>query len=589
MRSTSRSFPFRKTPKLALCALLCLCALLLTGCGRKEETIITVYSDTQTAVDTSQQVPVAVTAAPTAIPTVNPDADEDIAWGLAGLDSAPEATVEPMNQPADVVIGYVARNNSAIGPYECTERDLVSLNQLMFESVVELDAEQKPVPLLADRWVTETDEKGNVIWTFELREGIQFHNGAVLTSQDVIDSYTAIAAAGAGNPYADQVSLIKRMEYVSPTMFRVYAKYPGVITLYGMTFPVVQSGTLYTATPRGTGPYWLIAYEPGNYMRLESNPLWWKRPGTVKSIMAKNYANTASALLALNSGDIDMLASRSYAASQTRNLSNMLAMDYTTNTYEMLVPNLSSSSLLSDLEVRKAIMYAIDRTGVQTNGYLSMLQSSEVPVVPGTWLYETQSAMYYHSPERALQTLYDDGWGDSNGDGILDRVRDGLLQELSITIITYSEDSVAARVNAARKIAEDLSVIGIRVEVLDGDRENIVKAIRAGDFDLALVGVNLSTVPNPTAIVDSEGTLNISQYVNMDMDMLCDGIFTAADETSLKAVFSDIQMKIVNELPILGIGFHTGAVISHQSLNGLSGIREYDVWNGLETMLTAVP
>ena len=585
MRNISRSCLFRKAPKLALYALLCLCTLLLTGCGREDETIITVYSDTQTAVDTSQQVPAAVTAAPTPIPTINPDSDDDIAWGLAGMESAPP---DPMTQPADLFIGYVARSNNAFGPYECTERDLVSLNQLMFESVVELDAEQKPVPLLADRWVTETDEKGNVIWTFELREGIKFHNGAILSSQDVIDSYTAIVAAGAGNPYADQVSLIKRMEYVSPTMFRVYAKNPGIITLYGMTFPVIQSGTLYTATPRGTGPYWLIAYEPGNYMRLESNPLWWKRPGTVKTIMAKNYANTASALLALNSGDIDMLASRSYAASQTRNLSDMLAMDYTTGTYEMLVPNLSSASLLSDLEVRKAIMYAIDRTGVQTNGYLSMLQSSEVPVIPGTWLYETQSAKYYHSPERALQTLYDDGWGDSNGDGILDRVRDGLLQELAITIITYSEDSVAARINAARKIAEDLSAIGIRVEVLDGDRENIVKAIRAGDFDMALIGVNLSTVPDPTAIVDSEGSLNIFKYVNMDMDMLCDGIFTAEDETSLKAVFSDIQMKIVNELPIMGIGFHTGAVISRQSLNGLSGIREYDVWNGLETMLTAV-
>lgn len=585
MKSTSRSFPNRRTPKIALCALLCLCALLLTGCGREDETIITVYSDTDTVVDTSQQVPAIITAAPTAIPTVNPDSDEDIAWGLAGLDSAPEATVEPMNQPADVVIGYVARSNNAIGPYECTERDLISLNQLMFESVVELDAEQKPAPLLADRWVTETDEKGNVIWTFELREGIKFHNGATLTSQDVIDSYTAITAAGTGNPYADQVQLIKSMEYISDTMFRVHARYPGIITLYGMTFPVIQSGTIYTATPRGTGPYWLIAYEPGNYMRLETNPLWWKRPGTVKSIMAKNYANTASALLALNGGDIDMLASRSYAASQTRNLSDMLAMDYATNTYEMLVPNLSSASLLSDLEVRKAIMYAIDRTGVQTNGYLSMLQSSEVPVIPGTWLYETQSAMYYHSPERALQLLYDDGWGDSNGDGILDRVRDGLLQELSISIITYSEDSVSARVNAAKKIAEDLSVIGIRVEVLDGSQENIVKAIRAGDFDMALIGANLSTVPNPAPIVDSEGSLNISNYVNMDMDMLCDGILTAADENSLKAVFSDIQMKIVNELPIMGIGFHTGAVISHKSLNGLSGIREYDAWNGLEIML----
>lgn len=571
--------------KPALLALMCLCAMLLTGCAREEETIITVYNNDLNNVDTYQEVPAAVTAEPTPIPTVDPNSDEDVAWGLAGLDSAPEVTVEPQFQSADITIGYVARENNAIGPYECTERDLVSINQLMFESVVELNDEQKPVPLLADRWVTETDKDGNVIWTFELREGIKFHNGAILTSQDVLDSYTAIAAAGEGNPYYDHVRLIKKMEYVSDTMFRVHARYEGIITLYGMTFPVIQSGTIYTATPRGTGPYWLIAYEPGSYMRLESNPLWWKRPGTVKSIMAKNYANTASALLALNSGDIDMLASRSYTASQTRNLSDMLAMDYTTHTYEMMAPNLTSASLMSDVDLRRAIMYAIDRTGVQTNGYLSMLQSSEVPVIPGTWLYETQSALYYHSPERALQILYDDGWGDSNGDGILDRVQDGLLQELSITIVTYSEDTVATRVNAAKKIAEDLSVIGIRAEVLYGDQENVIAAIRAGDFDLALIGVNLSTVPDPSTLVTSEGSLNITKYVDMNMNKLCDDIFDAKDEDALKAVFSDIQMKVVNELPIMGLGFHTGAVISHKSLNGVSGIREYDVWNGMETMI----
>ena len=584
MKHTSPSCP--RTSKAALCVWLCLCVALLTGCsGGGGESTITVYNVASASVDTSQQVPEAVTAEPTAIPVSDASPDDDVAWELSGETPPPQpqGTAVPADEP-DLIIGYVARENNAIGPYECTERDLVSLNQLMFESVVELDSEMKPAPLLADRWTVETAD-GKSVWTFELRSGIRFHNGETLTSQDVLDSFTAIAAAGSGNPYYEQTRLIDHMEYVTDTVFRVYARYPGWITLYAMTFPVIESSTLYTATPRGTGPFWLISYDPGINMRLEANPLWWKRAGTVKSIVAVNYANTASALLALNSGAVDMLATRSYTASQSRNLSDMISMDYTTSTYEMLVPNLASESLLSDLQVRKAIMYAINRTGVQTNGYLSMLQSSEVPVVPGSWLYETQSAMYYYSPERALQLLYDDGWGDSNGDGVLDRVRDGLLQELSITIYTYSEDSVPVRINAANEIAKDLATIGIRVNVQEGNRESMLKVLKNKQFDLALIGVNLGSVPNPALIVDSEGTLNYSGYLDMTMDTLCDGVLTAEDESALRNVFSSIQMKIVNELPILGIGYHTGAVISHKSLNGLSGIREYDVWNGLETMI----
>ena len=582
---TNISRCFRKMTKPALAALLCLCAIWLTGCSGSDEPVITVYNAPDMGVDTYQQVPVMATVEPTPIPTADPNSDEDVAWGLAGLDFTPQEAINPADLPSDIVIGYVARENTAIGPYECTERDLISLNGLMFESVVELDAEQKPVPLLADRWVWEKDSKGNIKWTFQLRDGIKFHNGAPLTAQDVVDSYTAIIAAGEMNPYYDHVRLIKNMKYISDTVLEVTARYDGIITLYGMTFPVVQSASIYTATPRGTGPYWLISYDPGSYMRLEANPLWWKRPGNVKSITAKNYANTASALLALNNGSIDMLASRSYSASQTRNLSNMMAMDYTTHTYEMMTPNLANSSLMSDLELRKAIMYAIDHNGVQNSGFLSMLQSSEVPVIPGTWLYETQSAIYYHSPERALQILYAAGWGDSDGDGMLDRIRDGLKQELSLKILAYAEDTVSFRVNAAKKIAEDLAIVGIQAEVVTGTRKEILSAIGKGEFDLALVGVNLSTVPNPTQLLKTKGELNFNQYSDETMDTLCNSINGAVEEAELKRIFSDIQMQIVEDLPLMGFGFHTGAVISHVSLNGMSGIREYDAWHGLANMI----
>lgn len=69
------------------------------------------------------------------------------------------------------------------------------------------------------------------------------------------------------------------------------------------------------------------------------------------------------------------------------------------------------------------------------------------------------------------------------------------------------------------------------------------------------------------------------------MDTLCNSINGAVEEAELKRIFSDIQMQIVEDLPLMGFGFHTGAVISHVSLNGMSGIREYDAWHGLANMI----
>ena len=64
---------------------------------------------------------------------------------------------------------------------------MISLNQLVFESVVELDETQKPVPLLADSWTVQ----GNV-WTFRMRQGVQFHNGMECLAQDVVASYRCV-------------------------------------------------------------------------------------------------------------------------------------------------------------------------------------------------------------------------------------------------------------------------------------------------------------------------------------------------------------------------------------------------------------
>ena len=100
-----------------------------------------------------------------------------------------------INMDADLRMGYVASSVGEINPLMCTERDLVSLNMLAFESVVELDDNMKPTPLLADSWT-----KDGSVWTFTLRSGIVFHNGAPLTAAEVVESYRRFSEASEDNP-----------------------------------------------------------------------------------------------------------------------------------------------------------------------------------------------------------------------------------------------------------------------------------------------------------------------------------------------------------------------------------------------------
>ena len=504
---------------------------------------------------------------------------DGFADGTVQQDAAAELnSYSGINMDADLRVGYVASSDSQqINPFLCNERDLVSLNQLVFESVVELDDDFKPSPLLADSWTVE-----DKTWTFKLRDGIVFHNGAPLTASDVVLSYQMFLNAGNTNPYYGRVALIESMEATDALTVTVKSKYKGYVTLYAMTFPVVQQSTINESMARGTGPYWYTQFQYGAGLRLEANPLWWKNEPGLHSIAAINYADSGDALEALKTRQIDLLCTQSSNASFSRNLSEYTSMDYVTNTYEMLVPNLNDSSVMSDVRIRQAVMYAIDRAALASNAYLGMGIQCEVPVNPGSWLYESQSAVYYYSPERALQLLQSCGWQDLTGDGILNQVDGVILKDLELRLITYNEPTNSIRENACYMIADYLGRVGIKVTIEVRGQERVLRYIREGSYDIALVGVNLSEVPDLSQMFRSGGSINLNNYGNKEMQELLLKVPDATTEAEMKSIYSQMQMNIVDRLPVLGMLFRTGTVLSTRSLAGLSGIRAENTLNGIE-------
>ena len=484
-----------------------------------------------------------------------------------------------INMDADLRLGYVAKKSVEINPFLCTERDLVSLNMLVFESVVELDENMKPSPLLADSWT----KKGNV-WTFTLRPGVVFHNGAPLTADEVVKSYQRFVEAGEQNPYYNRVALIRSMEAKDDQTLEVTFRVSGYAALYGMTFPVVQSNTLNDNMPRGTGPYWYTEYYVGIGVRLEANPLWWKKDPEIQSIAALNYADTGDALEALRTNEVNILCTQSSKAAVNRKLSDLTSMDYETNNFEMLIPNLQDSSAVGDIRMRQAVMYALDRASIAENAYLGMGVQCEVPVSPGSWLYESQSAIFYYSPERALQLLMDCGWKDLTGDGMLNKLNGVVLQDLTIDIITYNEPTNNIRENAADLVAMYLEQVGVNTTVTVYSKTRCMQEIRDRDFDLALIGVQLSEIPNLAPLLQAGGSLNINGFRNDNMELLIPQVTQAETEEELKSIYSQIQMLVVERLPLLGLLFRTGSVLSKRSLAGLNGLRVGNMLNGIEFM-----
>ena len=582
----------QKTHKKILSLLLC-CALLaaLSGCGRQAQNTIVVI-DEQAAIDSymgaeayspqdaaSYDVDIVPAQASGAEKQQAAQAARQAAYDSDDYAGSPQNNDASMLH-GDVTLGVIAGADAEIHPLRCTYVDLMNVNDLVFESLVALNENRQPVPLLADRW-SLNEESG--VWTFTLRSGVRFHDGSMLTAEDVVESAREVKRNPATYWYALMNQLVDDIAATDELTVKVKSKSRGYMLLYAMTFPVVQRGSINNALPYGTGPYWYIRYTTGTALRIETNPLWWKRGSDeVKSIVARFCGNTQVAFSALETGDIDMLASEYPTASINRNINDRMAVDYSTNTYECIVPNLRGD-ILSDIAVRQALMYAIDRTTLATTVYTGMVQESEVPVVPGTWLYNAQATRYNYSPERALQILYNDGWSDRDGDGILEKEVAGTLRQLSLRLVSYDRGTTSTRTEAVEAIAQQLRKVGFNITTSIGTAREVYDAMNGGKFDLALCAFELSDIPNLNFLLGSEGNSNYERYRSDEMDGLLRLAYNAPSAEELQSALYNVQLTLVEDLPILGLFFRTGVLISKQSLGGLSGLRRGAALRGLST------
>ena len=481
-----------------------------------------------------------------------------------------------ITQDADLRMAIVAVNGVGFNPFTSNARDINSLLKLVFESVVDLDDNMQPTALLATGWTNEGS-----VYTFTLREDVRFHNGAALTAYDVYSSYEAIQIAGSFSPYFSRIQYIRSMTVVDEHTLQVEGQDCGYLTLYAMTFPVASQLSVNSELPKGTGPYWFVSSDWNGNVRLERNPIWWKKQASLQAIAGVRYDSDTDALTALETHEVDCVATRSTTGALLRQLSDRVTIDYSTLTWECLVPNLSHS-ILGDQAVREALMYAIDRSSLANNTYLGLAQESEVPIIPGSFLYEPQSTQFNYSPERALQILYDAGWQDTNGDGILDRIKDGLWEDLGFEITTYDEPGSSIRSEALEAIAQQLGRIGFKVTYRTVSKSRMSTNLGRGEFELALIAYNLSEVPDLKFMLSSRGKGNYSGYASEEMDTLLERVYSSEDETAFIAAMSDVQMRVVADLPVMGLFFRTGVLVSERSLGGLSGVRESQLLRGIQ-------
>src|SRR5262245_31107837 len=181
------------------------------------------------------------------------------------------------------------------------------------------DALLKPMPAgpntpsLAESW---TVSKDGLVYEFVLRRGVRFHNGDVVSAEDVKFSFERYRGAG-----AKQIKeKIREVQVVDPGRVRFLLKepWPDFLTYYGTTASgvgwivpkkyVEQVGDDgFKKAPVGAGPYRFVSFTPGNELVAEAFEGYWRKAPSVKRLVFKVMPDDTTRAAALRNGDVDVI------------------------------------------------------------------------------------------------------------------------------------------------------------------------------------------------------------------------------------------------------------------------------------------
>jgi peptide/nickel transport system substrate-binding protein len=284
----------------------------------------------------------------------------------------------------------------------------------VYEGLVKLDQDGEIVPLLASEWEVSDD---NTTYTFTLREGVTFTNGAEFTAEDVVFSIERVQTESQLE-IAAQMDVVAGVEATGDHTVVVTLERPSNDFLH--TMAATRLGAMFSRTgtddlantPVGTGPYEVSQWRRGDAITLTTREGYWGEEPRFGEVTLRYFSDPTAMNNALLSGGIDVISS--VQAPET--LEQFSGGDYqvvegTTNGEVVMAFN-NGRPPLDDVRVRQAIRHAIDHQALLDTawaGYGELIGSMVPPTDP--W-HEDLTGTFPHDPARAQELLAEAGAED---------------------------------------------------------------------------------------------------------------------------------------------------------------------------------
>jgi peptide/nickel transport system substrate-binding protein len=496
---------------------------------------------------------------------------------------------------SDTLVASIRAEPRSFNRYVARDLTTVVLTYLMHGSLVRVNRTTDALePELAERWELLADRRTYRIW---LRPGLRFSDGAPLSADDVVFSFSAIYDRTVDSVLADSLRVGGRpltvtAEDAGTVTVRFPASFaPGLRMLDGVPiYPRhllgrrLDEGSLGSAWSvatdpsaiAGLGPFTLSRYEPGQRLTFDRNPHFWQRDRglpKVSRVVLEIVPEQDAELLRLETGGIDLTQGelrpfdvpalkRAAAAGRVTVSDAGVGLDG-----DLLWFNLTAakrrdakSRWLQQREFRRAVSQSVDRRAFVDTVYLGSAVRADSIISPGNRDWHTTAPPPPYEPEAASRLLASLGLTDRNGDGVRE---DPGGREVRFTLLTQKGNTSLER--GAAQIRDRLALVGVGVDVVALDAGALIDYVMRGQYDAAYFRL-LTTDTDPALNLDfweSSGGAHVwnpeqrrpETPWEAEVDALMSRLATTSDFDQRRAIFADVQRIMAEEVPALCFAF----------------------------------
>ncbi|MFF5179762.1 ABC transporter substrate-binding protein [Micromonospora sp. NPDC000316] len=444
---------------------------------------------------------------------------------------------------------------------------------LIFDGLVARAADNRLVAGLATDLPLRSADGRTV--TAKLRDGVQFHDGTVLSAQDVVFTYQAVLDPKVDSTLRSDLDMIESVTAPDPATVVFRLRYPYAPFVQRLTLGIVPAKLLsgqdintaaFNRKPVGTGPYRVDSWTPGSRLVLTANERYFGRRPANNRVVVAFVADDNVRAQRMRAGEFDAAELPPKLASGFDTDAAYQVQRVPTADYRgVMLP--SGNPVLDDPAVRRALNLAVDRSAMVAGILGGAGEPAFGPIPPTSEFAEPSIIGKSTADPTAAGALLDAaGWTPGRG-GV--RVKDG--RPARFTLMYPASDTL--RKDLALAVTADAKKIGIEVTPAGLTWDAIDKRMKS---DALLMGYGTPYDPDFVTYklfgsrFAGQGYFNPGSYRSEVVDRALQDGRDKYDPAHRKVAYARFQQQLAKDVPWLFLTYLRHTYVLKASVQGVT-------------------